>query len=59
MLDEYGNPIEIPEPALTRHELGQWADYSAGLHPMTVAAPIVRVPPPFPLAAYLVMKRAE
>jgi hypothetical protein len=59
MLDEYGNPIEVPETPLTRHELGQCADYLAGCVPMAVAPPAVRVPPPFPLAAYLVMKRAE
>jgi hypothetical protein len=59
MLDEYGNPIDIPETPLTRHELDQAADYLAGLTPMTVAPSAVRVPPPFPLVAYLVMKRAE
>jgi hypothetical protein len=59
VLDEYGNLIDILDPPLTRHELGQAADYLAGLTPMAVAPPVVRVPPPFPLAAYLVMKRAE
>jgi hypothetical protein len=59
MLDEYGKPIDIPETPMSRHELGQQADIYAGRVPMAVALPIVRVPPPFPLAAYLVMKRAE
>jgi hypothetical protein len=59
MLDIYGKPIDISDPLLTRHELGQAADYLAGLAPMAVAPPIVRVPPPFPLSAYLIMKRAE
>jgi hypothetical protein len=59
MLDIYGKPIDISDPPLTRHELGQAADYLAGLAPMAVAPPIVRVPPPFPLSAYLIMKRAE
>lgn len=48
-----------PGSAMTRHELGQHDDYAAGLVPMAQEIPPVRVPPPFPLAAYLVMKRAE
>jgi hypothetical protein len=59
MLDEYGKPIDMPETPLTRHELGQAADYLTGLTPMAVAPPTERAPPPFPLVAYLVMKRAE
>jgi hypothetical protein len=57
MLDQYGKAIDISDPPLTRHELGQAADYLAGLAPMAMAPPIVRVPPPFPLSAYLVMKQ--
>jgi len=59
MLDEYGNLIDMPETPMSRHELGQQADVYAGRVPMAVAPPIVKVPPPFPLTAYLVMKRAE
>jgi hypothetical protein len=59
MLDEYGNLIEMSETPMSRHELGQQADIYAGRVPMAVAPPTVRVPPPFPLTAYLVMKRAE
>jgi hypothetical protein len=55
----FGDYIPTPDSPLTRHELGQAADYLAGLAPMAVAPPVVRVPPPFPLSAYLVMKRAE
>jgi hypothetical protein len=58
MLDEYGNPIEVTRTA-TPHELGQALDELEGLRPLAVAPPVVRVLPPFPLAAYLVMKRAE
>jgi hypothetical protein len=43
----------------TPHELGQSLDELDGLRPMAVAPPVVRVPPPFPLSAYLVIKRAE
>lgn len=59
MLDEYGNPIDTSRVLYTPHELGQIADNSMPLRPMAVAPPVVRVPPPFPLSAYLVMKRAE
>jgi hypothetical protein len=58
MLDEYGNPIEVTRVA-TRHELGQALDELDGLRPMVVVPPMVRVPPPFPFAAYLVMKQAK
>jgi hypothetical protein len=58
MLDEYGNLIQVTRIA-TPHELGQALDELDGLRPMAVARPVVRVPPPFPLSAYLVMKRAE
>jgi hypothetical protein len=59
MFDSHGNLIDIPETPMSRHELGQQADIYAGRVPMAVAPPTVRVPPPFPLSAYLVMKRAE
>jgi hypothetical protein len=52
---DYESPCGSPH---TRHELGQYADYLAGLVPMSTAPEPVRVPPPFPLSAYLVMKRA-
>jgi hypothetical protein len=59
MLDEYGKPIGVLRTANTAHELGRALDELDGLRPMALAPPVVRVPPPFPLSAYLVMKRAE
>jgi hypothetical protein len=46
----------IPTPGTS---LVNAADYLAGLVPMSTAPEPVRAPPPFPLSAYLVMKRAE
>jgi hypothetical protein len=45
--------------ALTRHELGRLADDGTGLVSMAPAFAPPRVPPLFPLAAYLVMVRGE
>lgn len=44
---------------MSRHELGRLADEGNGLVPMATDPGPVRVPPPFPLAAYLVMVRGE
>lgn len=41
----------------TQHELGQVCDYLAGLVPMAQDLILVKSPPPFPLATYLVMVR--
>lgn len=44
---------------LTHHELVQLADYQDGLRPMASREPAPRVPPPFPLHTYLVLKHGE
>jgi hypothetical protein len=41
---------------LTRHELGELNDTMTGHVPMASFEPATRVPPPFPLHTYLVLK---
>lgn len=52
-------PPPLEAQPLTRHEYGQLADEFIGLCPMTQAYKPLRQPPPFPLAAYLVMVQGK
>lgn len=44
---------------LTHHELGELDDMITGLVPMASFDPPRRVPPPFPLQTYMVLKHGE
>jgi hypothetical protein len=54
-----GPPPAPPDGRLTSHEMGQVLDSWAGELPLKLKPAPMRVPPPLPLAAYLVMVRGE